>query len=479
VALDEKAALEITAVRAIESADPAHALCTDDDRAWASRAAAEIAGEGGTEETFLATRARLVLERVGTRVKAFPRAVGALRWRPWAGVAIVALAFPVGAAINQVGDSQRINLLAPPLFGLLLWNIAVYVAIVAGFVVRYGDAAPLGPLRRLVARLAGGKARPGRRDSSVVIAQFAGDWARLSAPLYGARAARILHLAAVAFALGLVAGLYVRGIALEYRATWESTFLDAAAVRSWLAAVLAPGAALTGIPVPSAAEVAAIRAPAGENAARWLHLMAGTVALVVVLPRLALALWSGLVEHRYRTRFPLALDEPYFARLLRGFRGGPMRVVVAPYSYNIATPAATGLERLIRRVFGSNASVTITAPVAYGNEDALAAGVHRDHAVNVIALFNATATPEREAHGVFLDQLAAQLAPGGTLTGLIDESALRERWVDDPERLEQRRASFRALCKDRRVACAFATLAAADPADGAAELERAYGESLR
>jgi hypothetical protein len=46
VKLDESAALEVTAVRALESADRAQALWTEADRAWASRAAAEVVGEG-------------------------------------------------------------------------------------------------------------------------------------------------------------------------------------------------------------------------------------------------------------------------------------------------------------------------------------------------------------------------------------------------------------------------------------------------
>ena len=41
------------------------------------------------------------------------------------------------------------------------------------------------------------------------------------------RAETALHAGAAALALGLVAGLYVRGLVLDYRAGWESTFLDA------------------------------------------------------------------------------------------------------------------------------------------------------------------------------------------------------------------------------------------------------------
>jgi hypothetical protein len=479
VPIDENAALDITAVRAIEGADRARAFWTDEDRAWASRVAAEMVGQGAAPESFLTARGRLALERVGERVKAFPRAVHALRWRPWFGVLVAVGAFVAGMAIDQVGGTQRINLLAPPFFGLLIWNVAVYALLVFGFIVRYGEAAPLGPIRALVARHAAGRARSVRGELATAIERFASDWAQRSASLYRARAARILHVAAATLAAGLIAGLYMRGLAFEYRAAWESTFLDAATVRGLLAAVLAPGAMITGIPVPSVAEVEAIRAPASENAGRWLHLMAATIATVVIAPRLLLALGAWTLERHRATHLPLGLDEPYFVRLLRGFRGGPVRVCVAPYSFAVPAVAAAGMERLVRRVFGANASLTFMPSTAYGAEDALGANATFASPMNAIALFNVTATPEPAAHGVFLDRLGKQLAAGSTLVALIDESAFRERWPNEPARLEERRASWRALCSERHVPCTFATLAAPDLIDAEAEFEHALDEAVQ
>jgi uncharacterized protein DUF2868 len=479
VSFDENAALEVTAVRAIESTGRAQALWNDADRAWASRAAAELVGEGGAPEAFLAARARLALQRLADRAKVFSRAVRALRWRPWVSVIFVTAAIVAGMAIDQVGGSQQINLLAPPFIAVLVWNIAVYAVLVVGFILRYGDAAALGPMRSFLTRIAGGHARHGRGELGATIAQFVDDWSHLSAPLYAARAARIFHLAAAAFAAGVVAGLYMRGLAFEYRATWESTFLSVETVRAVLAVMLAPGGAITGIPMPSLAEVEAIRTPAGENAARWLHLMAATAALVVIVPRLVLALWAWVLERHRATHLPIALESPYFARLLRGFRGGPMFVRVTPYSYNVPPAAAVGLERVIRSVFGTNASLTVMAPVAYGGEDALAMNTKSQSSATLIALFNATATPEVEAHGAFLDRLGASAGPGGTLVALVDESAFRDRWGDEPARLEARRTSWRALCADRHVACAFAALTAGDVVDAAAQLEHAIEEAIQ
>ena len=48
----------------------------------------------------------------------------------------------------------------------------------------------------------------------------------------------------------------MRGLALEYRATWQSTFLEPAAVRAVVAAFYAPGAWVTQLAVPDVAQVA-------------------------------------------------------------------------------------------------------------------------------------------------------------------------------------------------------------------------------
>jgi len=480
MALGESDVLDVVAVRALETTEGTRALWTDADRTWASRAAAEVVGEGGTPQAFLAQRARLALGRAGERFKALPRAVRSLRWRPWVGTAIVVAAFIAGVAIDRIGDAQRINVLAPPVLALLAWNLTVYGLLAVGFVVHYGDAVAAGPLRRAVAGFAGGLLKPrGGGELGAAMAQFAGDWARISAPLYGARATRVLHLAAAALAAGLLAGLYLRGIALEYRASWESTFLDAGSVRRLLAIAFAPGAALTGIPVPPVADVEAIRAPAGENAARWLHLMAATVVVVVIVPRLLLALYAWLVERYRSVHLALALDEPYFQRLLRGFSGGPARVRIVSYSYAVPPTATAGIERLVARAFGGGAAVTFAAPVSYGDDVESAAAARPEAAGTVIALFNASATPERAAHGAFLGTLAANLGPGGTLVALVDEGPFRAYWENESARIENRRASWRAVCSDRRVPCAFADLQAPDVAAAAAALECALEETAR
>jgi len=474
--MNESAALDIIAVRAIESADRERSVWSDADRAWATRAAAEVVGEAAPPELFLVRRAGLALERLGDRDQALQRVVRSLRWRPWVGYAIVAGALILGVAVDRVGDAQRINVLAPPVLVLLLWNLAVYAAIMIGYIVRYGQARDAGPLGDIVVRLASGArwihVRMGGPLASAV-ATLTADWTRLAASLYGARAVRILHLAAAALALGVIAGLYLRGIAFEYRATWESTFLAASTVHSLLAVALAPGAMVTGLSVPDLAQVAAIRAPGSENAARWLHLMAATLLLIVVLPRLALALFAAVLERHRAAHLPLAVEEPYFQRLLRGLRAGPVPVCVVPYSYTPSPAAIAGLEAIVARVLGGNAALKVAPVVGYGDEDDLPADIVPAAPGPVVALFDLVATPEREAQGAFIAAVAARAGGAHPLLAVVDETAFRARWSDDPRRLDERRATWRDVLAGPRVTPAFVDLAAPDLPAAEAALDAA------
>jgi hypothetical protein len=472
--MDERSALAVIAARAAESAGSPREAWSDEDRAWASRAAAGIVGESASGEAFLARRAALVLERLGERGSSVPVAVASLTWRPWVGVGLVVVAAVFGVAVDRIGDAQRVNILAPPVWALLLWNLAVYAILVGRLVVHYGEPTAPGGLRRLVARVAGGSAgRAAGRDAEAV-ASLAREWSSVASPLYAARASRLLHLAASALALGVVAGLYVRGLALEYRAGWESTFLEAPAVRAILAALYAPGAAATGLAVPGVEAIAAIRAPAGENAARWLHLIAATLIVVVVVPRIVLAIVAALAESRRARAVALALDAPYFQRLLRAFRGGPARVRVVPYSTTPGPQALSGLERIVTRVFGGGATLQVVAPVDYGSDAPIPDAVGRTD--TALALFNATATPEAEVHGAFLAALAAR----STATiALVDVDALARVRGGDAAAIEARVEAWRAVAREAGVALVAANLREPDLADVEDGVDAALGGADR
>jgi hypothetical protein len=472
--MTESEALDLTAVRVIESADQDRAVWSDADRAWASHEAAAAVGESAPPGVFLAHRARLAIGRLDGKLAPLRKGVRALAWPAWLGPLIVAAAFLAGLLADRVGDAQRINVLAPPVLLLLAWNLLVYLALLVTPVLRRAAGHRMDPLRALVAFL--GTGLHGRRKigKGTPVASWLGavaaEWARLAAPL---------HLAAAALALGVIGGLYLRGLAFEYRATWESTFLEPVAVRALLAGVLAPGAWVGGMPIPGLERIAAMRAPSSENAGPWLHLIALTLLVLVVLPRLVLAALAGWREARSLHRLPLQLEQPYFRRLLRGFHVDPSPVQVVPYGFMPSEPAMAGLQTLLARLLGGTASMGVAPPAAYGDDDASLPQLQRQTGPLVL-VFNLAATPERETHGVIARQaVAAGSSAGQPLLVVVDETSFKARAGADPQRLQERRDAWRALLRPAQITPAFVELASPDRATADAAMEAAFAVPTR
>jgi hypothetical protein len=481
--MNERAAREVVLVRVLETSDGTREILGDADRVWAGRAAAEIVGEHAAAEVFVARRAALVLERFAERFPGVRASSHGFAARRWLAPAAALVAFIVGAAGVDIGPAHRINLLAPPVVALLVWNIAVYVTLVAAAVApRHRWHAP-GPIGRAVVKAWRDVSRPARKAAAppplaVALAHFAVDWPALAMPLWQQRAARLLNACAAAIALGAVAGLHVRGIALEYRAGWQSTFLDATDVARLLHVVLAPGAWLTGIAIPGAAHLDTIAAgSAGENAAAWIHLYAATILLVVVVPRLALAGFASWRERRLARRFPIVLDAPYFRRLLQAWREGAVHVIALPYSFDVPAANREGLANLMTRVFQSAVDIGWCHPVTYG-DDALP-DLSAPTTAGVVAVFNLGATPERENHGAFVAALARVIGARAPLIAIVDTTEFAARFDDRPQRIAEREASWRQALEPLGVEPLFVRLAHPDLSESgaalAARFEPTYG----
>ncbi len=465
--MEEAAAGEVLLLRAYEHTG--FAPWTEADRAWASRAALSAVGSEAPGEQFLAARAQLALRRLEPLDPPLAR-WRALRPRRIEGLLVVmALGFAAGLLFDRIGSAQRINLLAPPVWALIAWNLAVYgwLGVQALFA-----PASAGRLRQaVVARLQRWRARglEGEGGSTAVWKAFAADWALHGLPLNTARVALALHLGAAALALGVLAGMYLRGLVLDYRVGWESTFLDAATVRSLLSTLLAPASAASGLTVPDVAGVQALRVPAGAaptaSAAPWIHLYAWQLVLLVVLPRIALACWAAWRAHRLQRRWPLSLQEPYFQRLLWQQRGGRTPVQVWPHAHTPDAAALAALKALFTRVFGDGLQWRVAPTVAYGAEDqpgALpAAGTLR------VALFDLGATPEAESQGRLMRTLALPALM------LVDEGAFAQRFGAASPRRAERRGAWSALGTSLGIAVLFVDLRAADMDEAEAALQAA------
>jgi hypothetical protein len=476
--MNEASARDVTLLEAFETAQPASTTWSADDRAWADRVALEAVGSGATADEFIAQRARHALQRLAPRERLAARWLAQPVWQQrWIG-AVALLALVVGVAADSLGgafgESQRINLLAPPLWGVLAWNAVVYLvlagAALAGLL-RHGELQP-GPLVRATRSLLRVRRRLPRASaggSATALRLFGKLWATRSRALTTWRTETVLHAGAAALAIGLIAGMYLRGLVFDYRAVWESTFLSNEIAHSLVGIVLGPASQLSGIALPDLDGFAALRAVHGDakpgaSAAPWIHLLALTLSLFVVLPRVLLAFWSVSRSGLRARRFPMPLDEPYFQRLVRLQRGGAAHLQVWPYAFTPSPQATLALRALLADAFGARVGLGIAATVAYGGEDdsVLAVDPGTTHG---LVLFDLNATPEAETHGRFIERVAAALPAGAAIAVLIDEAAFRQRFGALAGRIVQRQNAWSACCESLGLVAVFVDLdAGASPA---------------
>jgi hypothetical protein len=449
-AMTESEGRAVLLVRAFETV-PSPAW-SEADAAWASGEARRLEGEQVSFERFLARRAALACTRLRQRDSKVDATLAATEPHVWIGWAVVLVAFVFGVASDVIGPTDRINILAPPLLAVLLWNLGVYLALL----LRSGGA-----VRRLATFVAALGWRR-RRPAGSALAHFVREWTAASGILQASRVAFVLHTGAAAFVLGALGSLYLRGIAFEYRAGWDSTFLSPATVQRLLSVVLGPASHMSGIALPDLEGVAQLRFSrgSGENAARWIHLYALTLGIVVILPRLALAAIAAWRVRTWGHNLPLQLDGEYFDRLRRTLSGAPIAALVLPYNLRVPDEARPILVAALERTIGPNVSVSLTDLVPEGGEDDLQHWLAEKSVPLAVALFRSTATPERETHGAFVEALAAHPAVARLMV-LIDEAEFRRRFTgaEGARRVTERRGAWQRMLAERGIEPVFIDLA--------------------
>lgn len=347
-----------------------------------------------------------------------------------------------GYLMTDLGQEREFNLLALPLVGLLAWNAVV---------ITLGLLCELLPAHTLAGRggwlaefLAHGVSRGGQgktQGESPAAAAVRGRFVELAWPLawrrLQAQTRTWLHIAAALLALGGITALYVRGWSKEYRAVWESTLLHEDGARWFFGKLFHPAATVLGMEIPLD-KVAEMRRTADQTtvpapALTWIHLYAGTLLVLVIAPRVLLAvIGTARLHGAIRKRARSLSWGPFLRRLLHSVEGGDERVEVLVHGMNPTPTQREVWDRGVRGRFGGMARAEYVR-IPAGDEDDFVA-MWQPNSPLLVVLFNMASTPEAEVQRRLVNDIRQRVLtkhPEPELVILLDGTSLAGRWSDD------------------------------------------------
>ena len=403
----------------------------------ATRQAALAVGEDATTATFLVARARVVEKMIVAKNPSVKPV--ALRFTPpgWINWSLIGIAFLLGLLTDQLAsESSRINLLSLPFFGVLVWNILVYLMLL------------ISGLRHKTSRdFLGLRAALGIIEKAATThnVRLSKSLTSVLQPFVMHFVARAFHLAAFAFVTGMIASVLLRGVGTAYSVGWESTWFANSPDVVYQIIALTYGIFTNFLgPMPNILEVANMRFDrlavnaVDISAGLWLLRMIFMLALFVAVPRLLLAIKHSLQIARLRKDFPLDLSERYYSDILRVWRSEAMTLDIL-VSANSDNPENIENAYRFAEQLGYNLSEVKTHlwnPEL--GEVPLTLSV-QGQSQQVWALMNATTTPEHEVQGESLLQIKTKLGDKVPLLVLVDMSAYISRFGDFGDRIEHRK----------------------------------------
>lgn len=382
----------ILLAKAIEETDPGGQFIPLADREAATHEASRETGRKQDPAEALAARARRLLQPLAQRHPALERLTLPAVVPAWLMLAVVAAAFVSGLGLAALDGSRRINILALPILGVVAWNLLVY-AFLAWRAFRQRSHASAGEDRRGASWLGDWLGRRLQRfiersagfapPISDALVRFATDLGHATVPLFLGVLRRSMHLAAASLALGMAAGFYLRGTVLRFEAGWESTFLGPSQALAAIKVLYAPVSGWAGSVLPrSTAEVEALRWTAtggGGDAAPWIHLIALSLVVYVVVPRLALAAAASFDVLRLRRSVALPAPLARYAQSLFGAeRSGSATSPTAIVNLSLVSHTNAGKTTLARTLLRRDVGEVRDAP----------------HVTTTVAAYELVATPE-------------------------------------------------------------------------------------
>ncbi len=354
--LHERQVVQLLLVRAVEEHDPS--FFAPEVLSGAALAAID-AGDDDVE--LLKKRTDYLSLRLPKAMKDWAGMAFRLEDRLGAWLLIAAL---VGMLSNYLGPTGLVHVIYNPLTFLLVWNLTIYAALawrrlrsstpsiaapVESLPLSYTVSQPPestnrqespsrdvpGWLRRLLEyprqkwlsyKAKYQDARLKLSNAGEISAAFWESYWDAAGSVIIARVETLAHVGAIGVLFGALAGTYLRGFFFEYNAIWRSTFLtEPTSVTAFLNLLLGPASLLLDGRWLTLEVVHPLLLPSGTLAGPWIHRLALTAGLVILVPRAILATLSARHARMKARSIQLDLSAPYYAEKISTTREGYAR----------------------------------------------------------------------------------------------------------------------------------------------------------
>jgi hypothetical protein len=283
---------------------------------------------------------------------------------------------------------------------------------------------------------------------------FLKHWREQNRPHLKSQMKLLFHLGALLLAGGIVASMYFQGLRKEYRAGWESTFLQPSSLHSLLRVTLGPASMVTGIPVAAEPALAAMQVHPGEaipgtpaSAAPFIHLWAATAGLFIGLPRLLLMALALRESKKSQPSWEQELQD--YETSCRNLAAGQVSLIdVLPVYFTPESASAEAIRHCVLQMWGAKARVNFLPPIPLGDEaEYLAAWSPASH--GTVLTFSFASTPEQEVQGEVIQLVAGKAAKVLLVTDALSFESRHNGLPEFPQRLAQREAGWHRIIGDK------------------------------
>lgn len=423
----------IVIAQALEESDTGGRLVSDDEKRIAESAAGaplpQTAGKK-KQDQFLAKRAQGIIGVVESRLEGD---INWLRSNPFRtkfslfALITIIVAAVVGYLTNELDDPNgQINILKFPIIGIIVWSLLVYLFELLVIFRKNGASSGLAGI--ITKALFPPPVNLQKTDNEPNVefrarSLFLSRWRHLNIPPISSRVKALLHFTALILAAAAIVGMYVKGIAKEYNAVWESTFIeDGKQLQPVLKTVLGPAMALKKSELPTQKRLDDMKGPDAakpESARDWIHWYAITIGIYVLIPRFFLGIVWLLRSKSAERNMPFKeLSPAYYERVLAVSTGDGLAVAIVPYAHKPGDNVIQGIRTYMEGFFERPVTISWQDAISFGDEDD--AKVTMAANFQPMILFNFASTPERETHLALYQSLVREITGGKRYQVILD-----------------------------------------------------------